>query len=54
MDVSEFTRYFNIIPLNSIEYDEDLFQTIRRIANSGFIQQIIERKHEIILLDSAA
>uniref|UniRef100_A0A914ECK2 Uncharacterized protein n=1 Tax=Acrobeloides nanus TaxID=290746 RepID=A0A914ECK2_9BILA len=53
MDVVEFARYYNNNPLNNIEYDEDLFQTIKRIANSGFIQQIIERKHEITLLDSA-
>ena len=53
VDVDEFVKYYMNTHLNYIEYDEELFQRIKRISKSDFIRKILDRQHEIIILDSA-
>uniref|UniRef100_A0A914EGU1 Uncharacterized protein n=1 Tax=Acrobeloides nanus TaxID=290746 RepID=A0A914EGU1_9BILA len=53
VDVDEFVKYYMSIHLNHVEYDEELFQRIKRISKSEFVRKILDRQHEIIILDSA-
>uniref|UniRef100_A0A914EB18 G protein alpha subunit n=1 Tax=Acrobeloides nanus TaxID=290746 RepID=A0A914EB18_9BILA len=53
VDVGEFVKYYMDTHLNYAEYDEELFQRIKRISKSEFVRKILDRQHEIIILDSA-
>ena len=51
-DVEEFQRYQRIHPADN-EFNDQITFIIKRLYKSAFINEVLPRQHEIILLDSA-
>ncbi|CAD5213209.1 unnamed protein product [Bursaphelenchus okinawaensis] len=52
-DVIHFRTYYETTPPYELEMDRELANKMSHIYNSRFIKAVLERQHEIVLLDSA-